>query len=53
MNDLSLHMFLKNAIERILADPATKRKEHAQLKKACESALGIEFVTYHSFIMIY
>uniref|UniRef100_A0A915ESK1 Mon2/Sec7/BIG1-like dimerisation and cyclophilin-binding domain-containing protein n=1 Tax=Ditylenchus dipsaci TaxID=166011 RepID=A0A915ESK1_9BILA len=32
-------MFLKNSIERILADPATKKKENAALKKACESAL--------------
>lgn len=31
-------MFLKNAIEKIVSDPATKK--NAELKKACESALG-------------
>uniref|UniRef100_A0A914D473 Uncharacterized protein n=1 Tax=Acrobeloides nanus TaxID=290746 RepID=A0A914D473_9BILA len=32
-------MFLKNSIERILNDRDIKRKDHASLKKACESAL--------------
>ena len=34
-------MFLKNAIEKILNDPTTKK--NAELKKACESALGMAF----------
>jgi len=38
-----VEMFLKSAIERILADPSIKKKEHAQLKKACETALGNSF----------
>lgn len=32
-------MFLRNAIGRILADRDIKRKEHAQLRKACEQAI--------------
>lgn len=32
-------MFLKNAIEKILNNPTIKK--HVQLKKACESTLGI------------
>uniref|UniRef100_A0A914Q7K8 Uncharacterized protein n=1 Tax=Panagrolaimus davidi TaxID=227884 RepID=A0A914Q7K8_9BILA len=32
-------MFLRNSIERILSDRDIKKKEHAQLKQACESAL--------------
>ncbi|VDD92137.1 unnamed protein product [Enterobius vermicularis] len=32
-------MFLRNAISRILSDRDIKRKEHAQLRKACEQAL--------------
>uniref|UniRef100_A0A0N5A8A3 SEC7 domain-containing protein n=1 Tax=Syphacia muris TaxID=451379 RepID=A0A0N5A8A3_9BILA len=32
-------MFLRNAVSRILADRDIKRKEHAQLRKACEQAL--------------
>ncbi|KAI1715915.1 sec7 domain-containing protein [Ditylenchus destructor] len=41
MNDVNpdlIEMFLKNSIERILADPAVKRKD-PELKKACELAL--------------
>uniref|UniRef100_A0A8R1TUZ9 SEC7 domain-containing protein n=1 Tax=Onchocerca volvulus TaxID=6282 RepID=A0A8R1TUZ9_ONCVO len=32
-------MFLRNAIGRILADRDIKKKEHAQLRKACEQAI--------------
>ncbi|TKR93853.1 hypothetical protein L596_008231 [Steinernema carpocapsae] len=32
-------MFLRAAIEQILSDKDVRRKEHAQLKKACETAL--------------
>uniref|UniRef100_F1KQQ2 Brefeldin A-inhibited guanine nucleotide-exchange protein 2 n=1 Tax=Ascaris suum TaxID=6253 RepID=F1KQQ2_ASCSU len=32
-------MFLRNAIGRILADRDIKRKEHTQLRKACEQAI--------------
>lgn len=32
-------MFLKSGIEKILAERDIKRKEHLQLKKACETAL--------------
>lgn len=35
-----VEMFLRNSIERILSDRDIKKKEHAQLKQACESALG-------------
>ena len=33
------HMFLKRALEKILAEKETKRAHHAQLRKACEVAL--------------
>lgn len=33
-------MFLKNSIERILHEPAIKKSANAELKKACETALG-------------
>lgn len=33
-------MFLRNSIERILNDRDIKKKDHAQLKQSCESALG-------------
>lgn len=33
------HMFLKRALEKILAEKETKRAHHATLKKACEAAL--------------
>lgn len=33
-------MFLRNSIEIILNDKDIKKKENAQLKKACEQALG-------------
>ena len=36
----TLEMFLRTAIEKILADRDIKRKENLQLKKACENALG-------------
>lgn len=46
-------MFLKSAIEKILADKDTKKSQNAQLKKACESALGtgLVFVIWY-FIVI-
>lgn len=34
-------MFLKASIERILNDAGTRRKENAELRKACEESLGI------------
>lgn len=34
------HMFLKRALKKILAEKEIKRAHHAQLKKACEVALG-------------
>lgn len=38
------NMFLRASIERILNETGTRRKENAELKKACEEALGnIEF----------
>lgn len=37
-------MFLKNAIEKILNNPAIKK--HIQLKKACESTLGFLFLYF-------
>lgn len=40
-------MFLKEAIERILNDPKTQRRENAELKKACENGLGM-FVAFNS-----
>lgn len=33
-------MFLRKAIEKILADKDIKRPQYTQLKKACEVALG-------------
>ena len=33
-------MFLKSAIEKILAERDIRRKENAALKKACETAIG-------------
>ena len=42
-------MFLRNSIEHILNDKDIKRKENAQLKKACETALG-EFITLNFYI---
>ncbi len=33
-------MFLRHAIERILGDRDIRKKEHSQLKRACEQALG-------------
>ncbi|XP_065669547.1 brefeldin A-inhibited guanine nucleotide-exchange protein 1 isoform X2 [Hydra vulgaris] len=33
------HMFLKRALEKILAEKELKKANHLQLKKACESAL--------------
>jgi brefeldin A-inhibited guanine nucleotide-exchange protein len=33
-------MFLKEAIEKFLNDPKIGRRENAELKKACEGALG-------------
>ena len=38
----NLHMYLQNSIERILQDPAIKRKEHLLLRKECELALGMK-----------
>lgn len=37
-------MFLKSGIERILGDRDIKRRENAQLKLACETALGSSFL---------
>ena len=34
------NMFLKRALEKILSDKELKKANHAQLKKACEVALG-------------
>lgn len=39
-------MFLKASIERILTDAGTRRKENAELRKACEEALGFLFKIY-------
>lgn len=33
-------MFIIRALEKILNDKEIKRSHHAQLKKACEAALG-------------
>jgi brefeldin A-inhibited guanine nucleotide-exchange protein len=33
-------MFLRGALEKIVAEKDVKRQQHAQLRKACESALG-------------
>lgn len=38
-------MFLKNAIEKIFAEKDIRRKENAELRKACESTLGM-IITY-------
>lgn len=34
-------MFLKTSIERIYNDKDIKKKDHINLKKACETALGM------------
>ena len=34
------NMFLTRALERILADKELRRSQNAQLKKACQSAIG-------------
>lgn len=34
-------MFILRALEKILNDKEIKRSYHSQLKKACESALGM------------
>ena len=39
------HMFLKRALEKILAEKETKRAHHATLRKACEAALR-KFLCY-------
>lgn len=33
-------MFIIRALEKILSDREIKRSHHAQLKRACEAALG-------------
>ena len=33
-------MFLTRALERILADKELRRSQNAQLKKACQTAIG-------------
>lgn len=38
--------FIERALEQILADKDISRSHHTQLKKACESALGM----YNSFL---
>jgi hypothetical protein len=37
-------MFLKASIERILSDTGTRRKEHTELRKACDEAIGLFFL---------
>lgn len=44
-------MFLRSAIERILADRDIKRKENLQLKKACENVLG-ESLSIRRFFLV-
>jgi brefeldin A-inhibited guanine nucleotide-exchange protein len=39
-------MFLTRALEKILADKEIRKAHHTQLKKACEVALGEEFVYF-------
>jgi len=36
-------MFLTRALERILADKELRRSQNAQLKKACQLAIGRQF----------
>ena len=40
------NMFLKRALEKILSDKELKKANHAQLKKACEVALG-KFIFFY------
>ena len=40
------HMFLKRALEKILAEKELKKSNHLQLKKACEAALGRTYFKY-------
>ena len=39
-NSKTREMFIVRALEKILADKDVKRSQLAQLKKACEAALG-------------
>ena len=43
--DLS-KMFIVKGLEKILADKDVKRSHLAQLRKACETALGISLIKF-------
>ena len=45
-------MFLKRALEKILAEKETKRAHHATLRKACETALRKLLLPYVLFVVI-
>lgn len=51
--DLS-KMFIVKGLEKILADKEVKRSHLAQLRKACETALGmlkrLKFIIYHCVV---
>ena len=39
--DATTSMFLSRALQKILSEKETKQKQHAKLRAACESALGM------------
>lgn len=43
-SDKTKEMFIVRALERILGDKDIKKSHHSQLKRACEVALGKEFM---------
>jgi len=40
------HVFLKRTLEKILSEKELKKAHHSQLKKACETALGINSIKF-------
>lgn len=44
--------FIERALEQILADKDISRSHHTQLKKACESALGMYCVCVSFFSLV-